>query len=750
MKKIICLMLCVIMVLSSVSALAATKEIGAYSDEGILATNVYLEGKAEGLSGQSVTVLLISGDDVGYISEFETESDGTYKLKFKFKGDISGYDIKVRDSETSADITDSLVTAIAQKDVYTVDIDLNVSGNDVIKYASEGDILNIVADIENKYGDNKKVSVMLAAYDENNKLLATDIKTLEIGFSDLEAKKIVEFSDVAFPAEAVKAKAFAWQDTINLNPLTTQQTMLAYGDSRLFENRHEDQDDTWVVGLAGASTVQAGEYAAFLFQYYATRHPDKNVVIINKGCPGYKAEDIYYRLDWDIFNEDDILGFGACDEIAIMVGANDLRYTSYTYGKMDDDEYVEFYDGSYRDGKKVANMTELVENSFYWYTQVVEECKKRGKRVAFTPMTLYDDSEEFEHILYEVGNVYGTNQAFGMLSDKLEEYAREQEEAGYPITFLDTWGMSDEYTDMIRSTDNEEIKNYYMNRKGKEGYVFLGKDGLHHSSEGGYLVGYIIARGQETDPIVASVEIDAATNRVVSTEDADVTLNNVTKERVEYTYAPKALPMYVGAPGYIHGEKLGIDLTGTINQEIIKVDGLADGKYSIIMDGKEVTKATAEELASGVNIATLENNPGQIQAKDIYTFDAEVWGYERDENGNYIRDENGNAIANELYDGGRRLNEIHLRQIATEELEIRLQNTKKFGVDHKDPMYETFTIDDWCELAKKVGRSDENISKYRERKERQQHFANKVIANVQGTKERSVIDVRTVVISKVN
>ena len=749
MKKIICLMLSVLMILSSVSALAATKELGAYSVDDI-ATNVYLEGKAEGLAGQAVTVLFKNDDEVGYIIELETEADGTYKHKFKFKGNISEYDIKVRDSETSTDITHTLTTAIAEKDVYTVDIDLNVSGNDVIKYASEGDILNIVAEIENKYGNKSKVSVMLAAYDANNKLLATDIKTLEIGYKDLVAKKTVEFSDVAFPADAVKAKAFAWQSATDLNPLTKHQTMLAYGDSRLFENRNENPDDTWVVGLAGASTVQAGEYAAFLYQYYATRHPDKNVVIINKGCPGYKAEDIYYRLDWDIFNEDDILGFGACDEIAIMVGANDLRYSSYTYGKMDDDEYVNFYDGSYRDGKKVANMTELVENSFYWYTQVVEECKKRGKRVAFTPMTLYDDSEEFEHILYEVGNVYGTNQAFGMLSDKLEEYAREQEEAGYPITFLDTWGMSDEYTDMIRSTDNEEIKNYYMTRKGKEGYVFLGKDGLHHSSEGGYLVGYIIARGQETDPIVASVEIDAATSRVISTEDAEVTLNSASKEYVEYAYAPKALPMYVGAPGYIHGEKLGIDLTGTINQEIIKVEGLADGKYSIVMDGKEVTKATAEELALGVNIATLENNPGQIQAKDIYTFDAETWGYERDANGNYIRDEDGNAITNELYDGGRRLNEIHLRQVATEELEIRLQNTKKFGVDHNDPMYETFTVDDWCELAAKVGRSEENISVYRRRKENQQHFADKVIANIQGTKERSVIGVRTVVISKVN
>lgn len=748
MKKFVCLLLSALMILSSASALAATKELGAYED--LYATNIYVEGKSD-LEGQAVTILLKNGDNVGYISEIETESDGTYKYKFKFKNDISGYNIKVRDSETSADITDTLTTAIAQKEVYSVDIDLNVNGNDVIKYASEGDILNIVADIENKYADNKKVTVMLAAYDENNKLLATDIKTLQIGFGDIEAKKVVEFSDVTFPAEAAKAKAFAWQDAVNLIPLTKQQTMLAYGDSRLFENRHEDQDDTWVVGLVGASTVQAGAYQLFLDQYYATRHPDKNIVIVNKGCPGYTAKDIYTRLDWDIFNENDILGYGACDEIVIMVGANDLQYSTYANGKMDDDEYVSFYNGENvytnhynpsKNGTKVSNMTALVEDSFSWYTKVVEECKIRGKAVAFTPMTLYDDSEEFTHILYDYGNVYGFNQALGMLSDKLEEYAREQEEAGFPITFLDTWGMSDEYTDMIRSTTDVEIKNYYMTRKDKEGYVFLGQDGLHHSTEGGYLVGYIIARGQETDPIVASVEIDALTNSVTA-EDATVTDLTASSTGVSYTYAPKALPMYVGAPGYTHGEKLGLDLTGNINKEIIKVEGLADGTFSIVMDGVEVTKATAEQLAVGVNIATLEKNPGQVKAKDIFTFDAEKWGSDKDASGNFI--------ANEYKDGGRRLNEIHLRQIATQELAVRIANERKNKVDQNDPMYETFTVDDWCDLAYELGDKSENIETYRERKINEQNFADKVKANIVGTKARSNLDEYSVnvVISKV-
>ena len=734
MKKLLCLAICLMMILSSVQALAATKEFGAYNDA--IATNIYLEGKAE-LEGKAVTVLFYNEttDTYGYVAEIPTQKDGTYSSKFKFMGDISGYTLAIRDSETATDITNTLTTAIAQKDVYSVDIDLNVSGNDVIKYASEGDILNIVADIENKYADSKKATVMLAAYDENNVLLATDIKTLEIGFGDVETKKTVEFDDVTFPANAVKAKAFAWQDTVNLIPLDKEQTMLAYGDTRLFENENADPDDTWVVGFTGASTVQAGYYQHFIEQYYATRHSDKNVVFINKGCPGYTAKDIYLRLDWDIFNENDPLGYGACDEIVIMVGANDLQYTKYTHGEMDDDEYEEYYDGTKKNGVKTANMRELVNDSFYWYTQVIEECKKRGKSVAFTPMTVYDESQDFVHDLYDVGTVYGFNHALGMLSDKLEEYAREQEEAGFPITFLDTWGMSDEYTDMIRANEDPAVKNYIKNNNG---YVLLGDDGLHHSSAGGYVVGYIIARGLETDPVVASVEIDAAANNVVAVEDADVTLSSATSNYVEYTYAPKALPMYSKAPGYVHGENLGIDITGTINNEIIKVSGLEDGTYSITMTDKNsgtayaVGNFDASALGNGVNIATLTNNPGQVQAKDIYSFNKEA-----------------SNKTGDLDDVGKRLNEVHIRQIATTELAIRKANTSQFGVDHNDPIYDTMTVDEWCELAKKVGSSDDTIKTYRTRKENQSLFIENVRANVEGTRARMNPGEYTVVITKV-
>ena len=746
MKKFLCLMLSALLVLPTFSAFAATSEFGAY--DSVYASNIFIRGKlADSDVGkvQQVSILFIhkTTEELGYIDELDVDKYGFYKTKFKFianDGIYSDYKISIRDSETSRDITDTLQEVTAQKDAMTIDIDLNVAGdNDIIKYVSEGQLIDMVATVNNEYGDASNAKAMLAVYDANNNLLAVDTQNFKIGFADLKAKKTVNFEKLAFPAEAVKAKAFIWQDTVNLTPLAKDKTMEAYGEKgeRAFINRNEDKSDPWVIGLAGASTVHAGQYAAFLYHYYATRHPEENIVIINKGAAGCTALDIFNRKAWDIFNENDPLGYGACDEIAIMVGANDVNYSGYANGRMDDDDYEAFYNGinvytnhpqAEKNGKKVTNMTEEVNDSFNNYVKIVDWAEENNKKIVFTPMTVYDDSEDFEHILYEVGNVHGANRAFGMLSDKLEDLALER-----GLTFIDSWGASDEYTDAIRANTDPNIVNYIDS---KNGYVFLGKDGLHHSSEGGYAIGYITARGQETDEIVAAVDIDALTG-TSTTEDATVSDLVASSTGVSYTYLPKAIPLYAKSKGYVHTEKLGIDITNTMNKEIIKVTGLDAGTYTITMDDVAVTTATAEQLAAGVNIATLDKNPGQIQSKNAF----------------------------ETYSELRKTNENFLRNIFNEELRLRNQNTKEklwdsnksvqitnaMRMDHNDPRYDDFTTEDWialCQYFIDNGTPTASASEYAERKRNQQTYVDIVKNCITGLNEGCKPTSHTVVITK--
>ena len=509
---------------------------------------------------------------------------------------------------------------------------------------------------------------VFAAYDESGKLIAvsTDASVL--------------------PDNAKNVKLFA--------------TGKAKAEEKLvgaFVNKNENPDDTWVVGITGASAVQSGCYSAFLYQYYATRYPDKNIILVNKGSAGCTAWDIYKRLNWDIFNEDDPLGYGACDEIAIMVGANDLGYPAYSDGKMAEDEYEAYYDGKkkYQNnpekaGSYVPDMTRKVEECFNTYKRVIKWCKDNGKGVTLTPMTLYDESDAFESTL-SYGVCYGANHAFGMLSDRLEQYAKEE-----GIPFIDTWGLSNEYTEKIRK-ENPGITT-----------VITGTDGLHHSTNGGYLVGYIIAN----DAIVAKVSIDA-TAETSTTDRAEVSNLSASATKVAYTYMPKALPLYAKAPGYTFAEDCGVDITNTMNREIIEVAGLESGTYILKMDGKKVAEFTAQQLAEGVNIATLENNPGQIQSK---------------------------ALHDNYYDK-RRLAEAELRHIFNEELRIRNVMLSNYSTHYDDPKYKEYTAQDWIDLCNKLvaeGYGTLNADTYPEKKLNQDNIVAEVRACIEGMAKDSI------------
>lgn len=595
MKKILCFFIGLVMILSTFAASAATTEVGAAIDSDWY--NVYIAGQAD-KSTLGVTVLLLDKDDsnnVGYIAELDTDSFGNYETKFKFAGNINDYTVKVRDNDTAEDLTHSLNTAFARHEIYCIDILLTEAGNDVISFISEGGLTNVVAKLNNKYGNNASVSVMIAAYDENNKLLATDIKSLAVGYNDLGVTKSVDFSDVALPDETKKVKAFAWEDTVDLIPLAEQDEK-AIGTSLAFSN--ENSDETKVIGVIGDSITHWGHYFAFLNEYYATRYPNANIVLLNKGLSGDSASGVISRLDWDVFNESNSL-YGACDEITLMIGMNDSGYGSYTFGKMPDDEYYDFYSGGpYPDGKYHGNMQSRVNTCVDNIETIIEYCQENNKGITLVTPSLYDESDRFVNSLPPIK--YGTNYALGKIAEGIIDLGEE-----YNVPVLDLYKASNEYSDRIRAEYPEAT------------IVITNVDGIHPLEKGGYLFGYLFARAQETNDTVASVEINASNgaNKVDNATVSDVTVDT---SNVSYTYLANAIPLYTGSSGYKYVKGYGVDITNTMNREIIKVTNLDDGEYTISFDGAAIGTFTDEQLAAGVNIAELENNPGQKQAKEVF------------------------------------------------------------------------------------------------------------------------------------
>lgn len=585
-KRIFCLVLGLIMLFGS-SASAETI-VGAAMDTDYY--NVYISGKSE-LVNKSVTFLLIDdNNNPGYVREFKTGKNGEYELKFKFDANINKYKFMLRDTETARDISHTVKKSFAKRELYDLGVTLTIDGNDVIKAFEEGSKADVLMEIHNKYGNETDVNVLLASYDNNNSLLGVANEKVRLEYNDFNTYKTVEFKDIYVPAGTSKMKAFVWEDFLNLAPLA-EADVVAEGQSKSFRNLNTDGSE-WVVGIMGDSITHMGNYAVFLYHYYSTRYPDSNIKILNKGISGSGSVHQMYRLESEVLDPDDPF-YGECDEIMLMIGMNDMGAweSRWPYGKLEDDEYlVKYPELQGRVDACIANVDE-----------VVETCIEKGKKITLVTPSLHDEDESF-------ATVFGVNYGLGLIAEGVKEIGLK-----YNVPVLDIYGASNAYSDRIR---NEKSGSNIST-------IITGTDSTHPDGPGGYLLGYLFARAQETNDTVASVTVDALTDTFY-TDNAEISDLHITSQSVSYTYMPKAIPLYAGSDGYKYVKNLGVDITNTMNKEIIKISNVEDGIYSLKMDGAVVGEYSADELAGGVNIAELAKNPGQTQSKTAFELAAEL------------------------------------------------------------------------------------------------------------------------------
>lgn len=88
-----------------------------------------------------------------------------------------------------------------------------------------------------------------------------------------------------------------------------------------------------------------------------------------------------------------------------------------------------------------------------------------------------------------------------------------------------------------------------------------------------------------------------------------------------FSYAPKALP-YPKTPEYETVDRL-VGFTEKHNREMLKVRGLARGRYGLFGNGILLGEFSADEFASGVNIALLDT-PGQRFALSLVPVQREL------------------------------------------------------------------------------------------------------------------------------
>ena len=357
--------------------------------------------------------------------------------------------------------------------------------------------------------------------------------------------------------------------------------------SRIIMNALKEEekfyDGARTIVFMGDSLTNAAEYAIYINAFLKTRFPNEKIKVVYAGTDGERAVDMLKRY------ESDVLDQGAT-EAYILFGANDINRGLYPTG-----------DESGREAA-ISNSTENIE-------KIVTMLKADGIKniTVLTPPVI----DERQYKGASAKSYEGVSKGLRRLADNYIAVAKK-----HGVKYVDLTDITGEILEAKKDTGEVEIYK---------------TDRIHPNRMGHFVMASQIIKTQyKNNGVVASVDVKLDLNDVFSNNatvsDLKVDENGV----ISYTYTAKALPMgldeaniteAVAGNGYGDAEaRYGefINFTDTMNREIIKVSGLeGEGNFDIAFDGEVIGTFTAKELTEGVNIATLEKNPGQIKAKAV-------------------------------------------------------------------------------------------------------------------------------------
>lgn len=322
-----------------------------------------------------------------------------------------------------------------------------------------------------------------------------------------------------------------------------------------------------VVAIIGDSITHGRKYHRYLYEYYLTRFPERQIRFVNQGIAGDSAGGGLGRLQWDILPWHP-------NAASIMFGMNDIG-RGY-YGKENPDQAT--LDGRKRalDGHR-ANMDKLAQ------ALIDNGCAK----LIFVTPSPYDDTAEMA-----MENLYGCNAALAQCGEYGKELA-----AKYKAGVADVHGPMTALNLEHQKTDPK--------------FTIIGSDRVHPGDVGMLVMAYYYLKAQGVPALVSKIAINGAKVDVVN---AEVTGLKASDQGVEFDCLEKALPWPIEASAK---EALAlVPFEADLNQEQFSAT-LPAGNYKLLIDGQEVGQYSAEALKSGINLAANDKTPQYKQALQV-------------------------------------------------------------------------------------------------------------------------------------
>jgi len=317
----------------------------------------------------------------------------------------------------------------------------------------------------------------------------------------------------------------------------------------------------------GDSITDQRLYTTFAETFIVTRFPKLNVSFVHSGWGGDRVTGggggpVDLRLRRNVFAYKPTV-------MTIMLGMND---------------------GSYR-----AFEEKIFDTYATGYQRIIDSVKKElpGIRITVIQPSPFDDVTQppkFEG---------GYNAVLLRYSQFVKELAAREK-----LSVADLNSPVVAALEKAKATDAELAKKIIPDR-------------VHPGPGGHLLMAGELLKSWNAPATVSSVAIDASAKKVTDTRGTRIS-DLKTGEALAWTQLDEALPMPVDLNDPVVALAVkSSDFIQALNQQTLKVSGLTAPNYDLKIDGDETGSFTKEQLAEGINLATLPT-PMAKQAAEVH------------------------------------------------------------------------------------------------------------------------------------
>lgn len=329
----------------------------------------------------------------------------------------------------------------------------------------------------------------------------------------------------------------------------------------------------------GDSITQGGKYRAYIELFYLTRFPERKMEFYNCGISGDTAEGGVRRYNFDIASKKPTVA-------TIMFGMNDVNRDLYDPTK------------GAPDSQKQGIALDKYDQNLHL---LVSKLKESGVSVIIMTPTPYDDTSTLQ-----TANRPGVNKALEECANRDRALA---ESAG--VALLDFHQPMTSLNASLQALDPAAS--------------IIGQDRVHPGAPGHLLMAYLFLKAQGVSSEVASFSVQAKDGSVSISDRCTIDQIKISPHSISFRYQAQSIP-YPIDPMALEAEKWA-PIIQNLNQEIMRVTDLPNGKYDVTIDGVKVQQSTSEELAQGINLANIPTAPQRQQADKVFRMFMERFKY---------------------------------------------------------------------------------------------------------------------------